>query len=70
MPEALSSVMMGAMDWANMSAFRLFVAAPWPPRFRGAVRARLPTCRRTHTGAARCQKSQSAAPQSLARNGQ
>jgi hypothetical protein len=32
--------------------------------------APLPTCRRTHTGAARRQKSQSAAPQSLARNGQ
>jgi hypothetical protein len=34
MPEALSSAMIGAMDWANRSAFRLFVAAPWPPRFR------------------------------------
>jgi hypothetical protein len=38
MPEALSSMMRGAMDWAYRSAFRLFAAAPWPPRFRGAVR--------------------------------
>jgi hypothetical protein len=39
MPEALSTMMRGAMDWAYRSAFRLFAAAPWPPRFRGADRS-------------------------------
>jgi hypothetical protein len=45
--------------------------APLPCGLASVARSEpLPTCRRTHTGAARRQKSQSAAPQSLARNGQ
>jgi len=52
MPEALSSLMMGAMDWANRSAFRLFVAVPWPPRFR-AQSARFSSPLREHKGHAR-----------------
>ena len=37
MPEALSSAIIGAISWANRSAFRLLDIAPWPPRFRGDV---------------------------------